>query len=1026
MASPFSLLPTPRWRSQYRALVRKQFLLASRSTVATGAQLFLGVAVCLLLLGFQALAGALLTGQDPHPDPVPVGPIPRCALGKLSVRPLLPYPSAGNASGPSNPPPWTLPTERGCTTLMFAPVSPLTTALMQQVATDAGLVFGADVLPLPGATASPWQGGELLSTWVNATLFADGGDAATCTAPYQGGCGNPELWLSGDCLPCAVALDNRSLATWHAYRPNSTQNSVWVFGAYADEPSYAVYYNLSLLSYPWFTNAHTAEVKAALDRGILGVLAANKAGGRGRSGEGEAGGLAAPTAAAATTATHSSPSSSAVAAAAASAASPLVSVGVTLKPYPKPAPRIAGFDVFSSSGGQWLFTVPAVLFFFLLTELAYEKEMKLRVGMSQMGLHTSAYWASWLTYAAVMCVASSLVLQAAGYACGFPFYKNSNFAATFLLFLSLAWSMACLALLVSTLISSSRTAQTVGYSFLLVGFLFQSIIDAGYAGMLDLLYSDAAYPWVRTLRNVLAVYPPFDFAYAFYAITAKAGIEIDLNLQSVSAGPGFFWSDMTVPQTRLFFGYTCNLPAPIHFYLVLWADAVGFLALALYLDAVLPGPQGQPAHPLFFLGYRYHTRLDEGGGGGGGGRAGPVDGLADPGVVDERAAASKSTAGASSSSSSFSSNAAAGAESAMQPIVRVHRLRVVYRKGWGAFFFSLTGREWSSLWGGEGGEGSSSSSSSSSVARPTSSANSGAGDVVAVDDLSLTVRPNEILALLGHNGAGKTTTISVLTGLGAASAGLAEIAGVDVSEDPHAAQGFMGVCPQHDILWPQLTARETLRLFASIKGLDVPGALGAEGSEREIDRVLAAVSLQAQSVQNRAVGGFSGGMKRRLSVAIAALGAPRVLFLDEPTTGMDPVTRRGVWGLIHRLKKHAAIVLTTHRCVCCYVCGLGEGEKDAWRCAARPGVSRRRRGAPRTPPSSSLPDDPPPILPLSHSPCPPLAAWRRPTRWATARPSWRAGSSRRSETRSRSSGATGTACASPSPCATARTTRSPP
>eukprot|EP01016_Furgasonia_blochmanni_P039228 TRINITY_DN4844_c0_g3_i5.p1 TRINITY_DN4844_c0_g3~~TRINITY_DN4844_c0_g3_i5.p1 ORF type:complete len:272 (-),score=35.08 TRINITY_DN4844_c0_g3_i5:61-876(-) len=114
----------------------------------------------------------------------------------------------------------------------------------------------------------------------------------------------------------------------------------------------------------------------------------------------------------------------------------------------------------------------------------------------------------------------------------------------------------------------------------------------------------------------------------------------------------------------------------------------------------------------------------------------------------------------------------------------------------------------------------------------------------------------------------------------------------------------MGVCPQHDILWNDLTAGEHIRLFSRLKGIK------NRALDEEVKTRLSYVNLN--DVENALVGTFSGGMKRRLSIAISSIGDPRIIFLDEPTTGMDPKSRRQVWELIQNMKKERLIVLTTH------------------------------------------------------------------------------------------------------------------
>jgi ABC-type multidrug transport system ATPase subunit len=143
-----------------------------------------------------------------------------------------------------------------------------------------------------------------------------------------------------------------------------------------------------------------------------------------------------------------------------------------------------------------------------------------------------------------------------------------------------------------------------------------------------------------------------------------------------------------------------------------------------------------------------------------------------------------------------------------------------------------------------------------------------------------------VLALLGPNGAGKTTAFNLLLGLLPASAGAARVLGHEVTSPAGAAAARprTGVCPQFDVLWGSLSPLEHLRLFAAIKGL--PAAAAAGEARRRLEEV------RLGDAADRPAAALSGGMRRRLSVAAALMGGPRVVFLDEPTTGMDPVSRR--------------------------------------------------------------------------------------------------------------------------------------
>jgi len=176
---------------------------------------------------------------------------------------------------------------------------------------------------------------------------------------------------------------------------------------------------------------------------------------------------------------------------------------------------------------------------------------------------------------------------------------------------------------------------------------------------------------------------------------------------------------------------------------------------------------------------------------------------------------------------------------------------------------------------------------------------------VAVNGLTLTLYRGQITCLLGHNGAGKTTTISMLTGMIVPTSGGSTVGGLSITKDQARIRRNMGVCPQHDILWDNLSVEEHLRLFATLKGVD-PSELDALCYSAAEE-----VSLAGRGYKTLARA-LSGGMKRKLCVAIAFMGNPSVVYLDEPTSGMDPYSRRYVWNLLRSKKPGRVVVLTTH------------------------------------------------------------------------------------------------------------------
>jgi len=179
------------------------------------------------------------------------------------------------------------------------------------------------------------------------------------------------------------------------------------------------------------------------------------------------------------------------------------------------------------------------------------------------------------------------------------------------------------------------------------------------------------------------------------------------------------------------------------------------------------------------------------------------------------------------------------------------------------------------------------------------------GPLTAVDAISFEVGEGECVGLLGPNGAGKTTTIRMLTAFTPITAGTASIFGLDIARHPRAVKAQMGICPQEDNPDPDFPVRKNLLIYARYHGIP------AAEARRRADELLAFVQLGEKA--GARIQELSGGMKRRLMLARALLNEPRLLVLDEPTTGLDPQARHLIWQRVRQLKeRRVTVLLTTH------------------------------------------------------------------------------------------------------------------
>ena len=175
-------------------------------------------------------------------------------------------------------------------------------------------------------------------------------------------------------------------------------------------------------------------------------------------------------------------------------------------------------------------------------------------------------------------------------------------------------------------------------------------------------------------------------------------------------------------------------------------------------------------------------------------------------------------------------------------------------------------------------------------------------DKVAVDGIDLQIKNGELFALLGINGAGKTTTIKMLSGLILPTSGDIEIENMDIKKDIFKIKEMLNVSPQETAIAPNLTVKENLDFMA--------GVYQISNKEKKINELIKKFKLE--EILNKRAKTLSGGWQRRLSIAISLINEPKILFLDEPTLGLDVIARKELWKVINELKGNITIILTTH------------------------------------------------------------------------------------------------------------------
>ncbi|XP_062542051.1 phospholipid-transporting ATPase ABCA3-like [Armigeres subalbatus] len=454
---------------------------------------------------------------------------------------------------------------------------------------------------------------------------------------------------------------------------------------------------------------------------------------------------------------------------------------------------------------QLLSTIILLSFFYtcsvMVKHIAVEKERQLKEAMKIMGLPNWLHWAAWFVKNILLLVItiSFVTVLLCVSINGAAIFEYSDWTAVWFFLFIYSITIIC-------------------FSFMMSVFFKKANIAAGIAGLMWFVF---AMPFNMTASN-----------YDSMATGGKVGLSLFFNsamsyammstLRMEANQVGLRWSSLFTPAT-IDDGFSVGLAI-----VMLLVDAVIYLAIALYVEQIMPGEFGVAKPWNFLFKIEFWTK-----------RAPKEKDV--PRKVLER------------QQSKFFEEEPTSTRAGIETV----NLRKVF-----------------------------------------------SGNKVAVEGLNVKMYEDQITVLLGHNGAGKTTTMSMLTGMFSPTSGTAYLNGHDIRTDIEGVQQSLGLCPQHNVLFDEMTVSEHLKFFGRLKGVS-NAAINSE-----IDRYLKLLELDNK--RNAQSHTLSGGMKRKLAVGIALCGGSKVVLLDEPTSGMDPSARRALWDLLQKEKKDRTMLLSTH------------------------------------------------------------------------------------------------------------------
>ncbi len=550
-------------------------------------------------------------------------------------------------------------------------------------------------------------------------------------------------------------------------------------------------------------------------------------------------------------------------------------------------------SVVNNLGGPYFLFIPMTFFVMILIEIVREKELKLRRSLLIIGLSNTSFWLSWILTSIIFSFILTITfLFFVTYILKWELFLNTPFFIMLTLFFWFILDMQIMAIFLSTIISTIKEAYTWGFAVILTSGVLQGFFSNPY--LYQILYSNDIFILVRCFKWFLYSFSPYNFNKAYVDIATIAGTKFDPLTLTNSPGRYYTYHDLFVRKEgtmrRLFFSYSIA-PTIVNFCLLVF-NAFLYMILALYFDNVLEDNRGKsksyffPIYDLFYaLKYffikkkkkDYITIVE----------MGNVNSLFDNNSENniDNQLKNENENKIKNTSLKEEKDITIKIINKGEETINKEKKEIIEKEKDLIPYSGLIINGISKTYKLQNKE-----------------------NLNALKSTYFKVPKGELLTLLGHNGAGKTTLINVLCGNLKPTSGYAKINNINITDEKNSnlklKTDLIGLCPQHDILWDELTPKEHIELYSIIRGYDI----------KDINKLseLKMKEVNLENFINSQVGTFSGGMKRRISILLSTIGEPNVVFLDEPSTGLDPVNRRFIWSMIKKIKKKSIVILTTH------------------------------------------------------------------------------------------------------------------